>query len=145
MSKIGSEALFQEVHGSERSGFAAIHSPVHYSPGGIPYLLSPGVVVIARPQVNVGELSGFLDGFDTSLHFSEYVNDPTTLPDGAQVSDTPAGFRQGVLGSARGLAHPSGNGEVEAPFPQAFHETRSWVSLCPRVPCAFAKMLSAAL
>jgi thymidylate synthase (FAD) len=85
MSTFDSKALFQEINGGEHSGFAAIHSPVHYSPGGIPYLLNPGVVVIARPQVNVGGIAGFLDGFDTSLHFPEYVNDPTTLPDGAQV------------------------------------------------------------
>jgi thymidylate synthase (FAD) len=30
-------------------------------------------------------LQGFLDGFDDSLHFSDYLDDPTPLPDGAQL------------------------------------------------------------
>ncbi len=80
-----SEALFHEIHGSESSGFATIHSPVHYSPGGIPYLRDPGVVVLARPVVNLGGLDGFLNGFDAAFRFTEYTDDPTPLPDGAQL------------------------------------------------------------
>lgn len=79
------ETLFHQLDGNEQSGFPAIHSPVHYSPGGALYLLKPGVVLIARPNTNLGGLAGFLDGFDPSLHFSEYLDDPINLPDGSQL------------------------------------------------------------
>jgi thymidylate synthase (FAD) len=79
------ETLFHQLDGNEQSGFPAIHSPVHSSPGGALYLLKPGVVLIARPNTNLGGLAGFLDGFDPSLHFSEYLDDPTNLPDGSQL------------------------------------------------------------
>ncbi len=85
MFVIDSEALFHELNGSESSGFATIHSSINYSPGGIPYLLKPGVAIIARPNIHLDGLTGFLNGFDTSLHFSEYLDDPTPLPDGAQL------------------------------------------------------------
>src|SRR6266571_948194 len=85
MFVIDSEALFHELNGSESSGFATIHSSINYSPGGIPYLLKPGVAIIARPNIHLDGLAGFLNGFDTSLHFSEYLDDPTPLPDGAQL------------------------------------------------------------
>lgn len=85
MSGIHSQALFSELNGIESSGFTAIHSPVHYSPGGIPYLLAPGVVVLARPSIHMAGLTGFLDGFDPALHFSQYLDDPTPLPDGTQL------------------------------------------------------------
>lgn len=86
MSVITPESLFRELSGEEDSGFAAIHSPVHHSPAGIPYLVKPGVVLLARPNVHPTGLSGFLAGFDESLHFTEYLDDPTPLPDGAQLS-----------------------------------------------------------
>jgi len=79
------EILFHQLNGSESSGFPAIHSPVHYSQGGIPYLLKPGVALLARPNFNMGGMAGFLAGFDQSLHFTEYLDDPTRLPDGAQL------------------------------------------------------------
>src|SRR5713226_2536104 len=85
MSAITPETLFQELNGSESSGFAAIQSPIHHSPGGVPYLVSQGVVVLARPEVRLAGLAGFLDGFDASLRFPEYLDDPTELPDGAQL------------------------------------------------------------
>jgi len=85
MSAITPETLFQELNGSESSGFAAIQSPIHHSPSGVPYLVSPGVVVLARPEVRLAGLAGFLDGFDASLRFPEYLDDPTKLPDGAQL------------------------------------------------------------
>jgi thymidylate synthase (FAD) len=85
MSALAPDKLFHELNGSEVSGFAAIHSPVHRSPNGVPYLLKPGVVVLARPEVNLAGMIGFLDGFDESLHFSEYLDDATKLPHGAQL------------------------------------------------------------
>jgi len=74
------ETLFHQLNGSEDSGFTAIHSPVHHTPGGVLYLLTPGVALLARPNVHLGVLTGFLSGFDPSLHFAEYLDDPTKLP-----------------------------------------------------------------
>lgn len=85
MPTIDFETLFHTHNGNELSGFPAIHSSVLSSPGSAHYLLKPGVVVLARPTVQMAGLAGFLDGFDPSLHFSEYTDDPTTLPDGAQL------------------------------------------------------------
>lgn len=85
MPVIDAQSLFQQLNGANSSGFATIHAPVHHTPGGTPYLTAPGVVVLAKPNVNMGGLTGFLDGFDPELHFSEYLDDPTVLPDGAQL------------------------------------------------------------
>ena len=85
MSTVDSKALFQELQGNTEAGFATIHSEVHSSSGGVPYLRNPGVVMLARPSVQTAGLRGFLQGFDSSLNFSEYTDDPTTLPDGAQL------------------------------------------------------------
>ena len=85
MSVVTPELLYQELRGDGSSSFAAIHSPAFQSPGGANYLQRPGVVLLARPTVNLAGLAGFLDGFDESLHFSGYLDDPTRLPDGAQL------------------------------------------------------------
>jgi thymidylate synthase (FAD) len=93
LSLIDPQQLFQEmleqVHqfrpGEESSGFPALHTPPHYSPAGVPYLTAPGVVVLAKPTVNMAGLAGFLEGFDPALQFPQYLDDPTPLPDGAQL------------------------------------------------------------
>ncbi|GCE12695.1 FAD-dependent thymidylate synthase [Tengunoibacter tsumagoiensis] len=85
MSTIDIPALFQQLNGSEDTGLASIHTPVQHTPEGTPYLEAPGVVVLARPQTNMAGLAGFLDGFDPALQFPDYLNDPTPLPDGAQL------------------------------------------------------------
>ena len=85
LSTIDFRTLFHELNGNANSGLATIHSPVHSSPGGTPYLLAPGAVVLAYPRTNLAGLVGFLDGFDPALHFTSYLDDPTLLPDGAQL------------------------------------------------------------
>lgn len=80
-----SQHLFSTLHGTTEAGFAAIHTPVFHSPQGIPYLTAPGVVVLSRPSVNTAGMAGFLGGFDPALNFSGYLDDPTPLPDGAQL------------------------------------------------------------
>ena len=85
MSTVDSSVLFQRVQGHAEAGFATIHTEVQHSPGGIPYLLAPAVVVLARPSVQIAGLAGFLQGFDPALNFAEYTSDPTPLPDGAQL------------------------------------------------------------
>jgi thymidylate synthase (FAD) len=78
------QELYQRLEGSTDS-FAAIQTPVQHTQRGTPYLQAPGVVLLARPQTNIEGLSGFLAGFDPKLHFPDYLDDPTALPDGAQL------------------------------------------------------------
>ena len=85
MFAITPEMLFHELNGSVNSGFAVIDTPVHHSPGGVLYLVKPGAALLSRPSVNLVGLAGFLSGFDESLNFPEYLDDPTSLPDGAQL------------------------------------------------------------
>lgn len=77
--------LFQELQGNAQSDDTALHSPVFTTPGGASYLTRPGVALLARPMLNMTGLAGFLNGFDESLGFSAYLDDPTALPDGAQL------------------------------------------------------------
>src|ERR687893_1519077 len=71
--------------GVVKDGFPAIHSPVFRTAAGTAYLKAPGVVILTRPQTNVGGLGGFLEGFDPDLRFPEYLDDPTELPDSSQL------------------------------------------------------------
>jgi flavin-dependent thymidylate synthase len=80
--------LFEKVGGAVTDGFPAIHSPVHHTRSGTAYLKIPGVIMLARPRTNVAGLAGFLEGFDPSLGFSGYVDDPTRLPDSSQLCKT---------------------------------------------------------
>ncbi len=77
--------LFEALGGAVADGFPAIHSPVFHTRAGTAYLRAPGVVMLARPQTNVAGLAGFLEGFDPSLRFPEYLDDPTPLPDSSQL------------------------------------------------------------
>jgi len=56
-----------------------IDAPVLYTPGGTPYLREPGVVMIARPHVDISGLDTFLAGFDASLKYPVYLDDATDL------------------------------------------------------------------
>ncbi|WP_052889127.1 FAD-dependent thymidylate synthase [Thermogemmatispora carboxidivorans] len=85
MAQRSAEELFHELQGEEHDGFVAIHVPVQHSPAGVPYLTAPGVVLLARPQTSLQGLATFLEGFEPSYRFPEYVTDPTALPDGAQL------------------------------------------------------------
>lgn len=77
--------IFRELGGEVLSGYPAIHSPVFRTASGTPYLRAPGVVMVARPQTNLEGLAGFLEGFDAGLGFTQYVRDPTRLPDSSQL------------------------------------------------------------
>lgn len=80
--------LFEKFGGAVTDGFPAVHSRAYHTGAGTPYLKSPGVVMLARPQTNVSGLEGFLEGFDPALDFTDYVNDPTELPDSSQLCKT---------------------------------------------------------
>lgn len=66
--------------------FPAVHSPVFHTEKGTSYLKAPGVVLINQPDVCLDGVQGFLDGFDESLGFGDYLNDPTELPPGERIS-----------------------------------------------------------
>ena len=80
--------LFGELRGEVVDGFPSIHSPVYHTKAGTSYLKAPGVVMLAKPQTNVAGLGGFLKGFDSSLGFPAYIEDPTRLPDSSQLCKT---------------------------------------------------------
>lgn len=80
--------LFDVLGGEVLDGFPAIHSPAYRAPRGAAYLKAPGVVMLAKPQTNVGGLRGFLKGFDSALRFPEYLDDPTQLPGSSQLCKT---------------------------------------------------------
>jgi thymidylate synthase (FAD) len=80
--------FFERMGGTVADGFPAIHTTVHHTKAGTPYLKSPGVVMLARPRTNVAGLAGFLEGFDPDLRFPEYLDDPTRLPDSSQLCKT---------------------------------------------------------
>jgi len=79
------KSLFEQFGGSENAGFMTIHAPVLHTSIGTPYLTRPGVAILARPQTNLAGLQGFLAGYEENSHFTEYLDDPTPLPDGAQL------------------------------------------------------------
>ena len=80
--------LFEELGGTVWEGFPTIHSPVYHTKIGTAYLKAPGVVMLAKPQTNIVGLKDFLGGFDPSLGFSAYLDDPTVLPDSSQLCKT---------------------------------------------------------
>jgi thymidylate synthase (FAD) len=85
LTALNPASLFAELGGSTDAGFSHMHTPVYHTPEGTPYLTRPGVVMLARPQTSLAGLAGFLSGYDESNHFSEYLDDPTMLPDGSQL------------------------------------------------------------
>jgi thymidylate synthase (FAD) len=80
--------LFEELGGTISDGFPAIHSSVYRTEAGTPYLKTPGVVMLAKPQTNIAGLKDFLEGFDPSLGFPDYLDDPTRLPGSSQLCKT---------------------------------------------------------
>lgn len=82
------DGMFREAGGVLEDGFPAIHSGVRHTAAGTPYLRAPGVVMLSRPRVNVRGLGPFLEGFDPDLGFTGYLDDPTPLPDSAQLCKT---------------------------------------------------------
>jgi thymidylate synthase (FAD) len=80
--------LFETLGGTVADGFPVIHSPVFHTSAGTAYLKAPGVIMLARPRTNIAGLTGFLEGFDPSLGFTGYTDDPTSLPDSSQLCKT---------------------------------------------------------
>ena len=79
--------LFEELGGAVNDGFPTIHSQVHHTKAGTPYLKSPGVVVLARPQTNVAGSPGSSKA-STPNSLPRVLKDPTLLPDSSQLCKT---------------------------------------------------------
>ena len=77
----------EQAEGVE-TGFPRVAATAYRTQRGTPYLRQPGVTMLARPQVNLSGMADFLGGFDPELHFSQYLDDPTPLPPGAQICKT---------------------------------------------------------
>lgn len=80
-------SLQEQVQRAE-TGFPLVASVAYTTPVGTPYLRTPGVALLAKPQTFLRNLDDYLGGFDTALHFAQYLNDPTPLSDAAQVCKT---------------------------------------------------------
>src|SRR5579871_3589714 len=70
------------------AGFPLIPSPAFATAEGTPYLRTPGVALLAKPQVAVDNLADFLGGFAPELHFTQYLNDPTLLTPASSICKT---------------------------------------------------------
>jgi thymidylate synthase (FAD) len=77
--------LFHKLGGNNAESFPALHSEVFHTDAGTPYLRHAGVVLIAKPQVELEGMRPFLEGFGTDLEFAQYVDDPTKLTPAAQL------------------------------------------------------------
>ena len=69
-------------------GFPLVPAPVSATDSGTPYLQTPGVALLAKPNVDIANLADFLGGFAPDLNFPQYLDDPTPLPSAAQLCKT---------------------------------------------------------
>jgi thymidylate synthase (FAD) len=67
------------------TGFPYVVSKPCATDHGTPYLTRCGVHLIARPSVDLATVSGFLDGFEPTLGFRDYLDDPVPLTDSARL------------------------------------------------------------
>ncbi|MBV9454633.1 MAG: FAD-dependent thymidylate synthase, partial [Rubrobacter sp.] len=57
--------------------------------------------MLAKPQTNIAGLKNFLGGFDPSLSFPAYLDDPTQLPDSSQLCKTAGQLCYSAFGPRR--------------------------------------------
>lgn len=72
----------------QEDGYPYLPSSIFSTSSGTPYLRTPGVHLIARPSVSLASMGEFLGGYDSSLGFESYQNDPDTLPAGTELCKT---------------------------------------------------------
>ena len=80
--------LFEQLGGTGADAFPAIHSEALQTDAGTPYLRHAGVLLLAKPQVELEGMRPFLEGFGPELDFAQYLDDPTPLTPGAQLMKT---------------------------------------------------------
>ena len=66
------------IEGKE-TGFPSIHATVSQTENGTYYLTKPGVTLLSKPQVHLANLAPFLEGFDPTLGFPDYLEDETQI------------------------------------------------------------------
>jgi thymidylate synthase (FAD) len=82
------QTVYEKLGGSSESEFPTLHSEVARTEGKTPYLRHPGVVLIAKPDVDIEGLRPFLEGYGEELNFDAYLDDPTPLPPGSLLLKT---------------------------------------------------------
>jgi len=65
--------------------YPALDSEVYKTDNGTYYLKEPGVVLIAQSIPHLKGLEKFLNGFDPTLNFPDYIEDPDQLDPSAQI------------------------------------------------------------
>lgn len=70
------------------SGFPSIPADVRRTAGGVAYLQTAGVHLIARTRTRLDAAQRFFDGFPADLGFSAYPDDPVEISPGAQLCKT---------------------------------------------------------
>jgi len=82
------QELFGRLGGTGGGAFPALHSEPFHTDAGTPYLKHAGVVLIAKPQVELEGMRAFLEGFGSELDFAQYVDDPSPLTPAARLMKT---------------------------------------------------------
>ncbi len=80
--------LFAKLGGTGADTFPAIHSEALHTDAGTPYLRHAGVVLLAKPHVELEGMRPFLEGFGPELDFAQYLDDPTPLTPAARLMKT---------------------------------------------------------
>lgn len=85
----------KETTVSTKTGFAEylgdmpyVYDAVRHTEAGTPYFVAPNVTMVARPSFSIANLTPFVNQFDASLSFSDYLFDPTHLPNGTALCKT---------------------------------------------------------
>ncbi|GIW66210.1 MAG: hypothetical protein KatS3mg095_0108 [Candidatus Parcubacteria bacterium] len=77
------KSLFKIIGGRIINGFPVINSKVYYTKNGTAYLKTPGVIMIAKPEIRIENSKKFLS--DYKNNFEKYLNDPDKLTNGTQL------------------------------------------------------------
>lgn len=85
---IDANKVFDDLQGNCNGGYPVIDVPVFHTSNGTTYLKAPGVACIAKPSLDLEATKGFLGGFDDSLGFEDYLEDPQILNDGNLLPDS---------------------------------------------------------
>lgn len=80
--------VLKSVESVQRVSLPGIPTEVHRTDRGTAYLSQPGAQLLFRTAGTTEALRPFLEGFDPSLKFLDYLNDPVTLPGGAAAAKT---------------------------------------------------------
>ena len=98
---MAADDLFTEYGGKLNGGHPAIDAATHQTDAGTIYLQQPGAAMLAKPNVNLEAMRPFLEGFEPALQFPAYLDDPTSLPEGAALVKAAAQLCYASFGPGR--------------------------------------------